>query len=54
MEEKDFNKIWTKKQNELHQTYKYDIGTIVICVLLVVFCIIFWLLFIKMDMFNLK
>lgn len=49
---KKFNETWVKKQSELHKTYKYDIGTIIVCALLIVFCMIFWLLFIHTDMFS--
>lgn len=47
-----FNEIWIQKQRDLHHSYRYDIGTIIVCVLLAVFCLIFWLLFIYTDMFT--
>ena len=51
---KKFNETWVKKQSELHKTYKYDIGTIIVCALLIVFCMFFWLLFIHTDMFSFR
>ena len=46
------NEVWTAKQKELNSTYRYDRSTIVVCVLLVLFCLVFWILFISKDMFQ--
>ena len=41
-----FNAVWTQKQNDLNRS------TIAVCVLLVLFCVVFWILFLSRNMFG--
>ena len=47
-----FNAVWTQKQNDLNRTYTYNRSTIAVCVLLVLFCVVFWILFLSGNMFG--